>query len=104
MAERKNYFVTVDTEDIREVSIPGNEIEYEIIATHDEVEEIEELFMKKDTDAKNATKYIGKPFDEWGADDERKIYDDHLINIYQRINELGTDKTKSKIKELGIID
>ncbi|UJL47927.1 hypothetical protein KFZ58_08785 [Virgibacillus sp. NKC19-16] len=104
MADRKNYFVTLDTEDIREVSIPGNEIEYEIIATHDEVEEIEEIFMKKNKEAENATKYIGKPFDEWGADDEREIYDAHLMKIYQRLYDLGTDETKSKIKELGIIN
>ncbi|WP_255585127.1 hypothetical protein [Virgibacillus saliphilus] len=104
MPERKNYYVTVDTEEIREVSIPDNEIEYEIIATYDEKEEIEALFRMKDKNAKNAAKYIGKPFDEWGADDERKTYDDRLISIYQRLYALGTDETRSKIKKLGIID
>ncbi|APC48642.1 hypothetical protein [Virgibacillus halodenitrificans] len=104
MADRKHYFVTVDTQDIREVSLPGSGIEYEIIADHNEIEQLNELFMKKDKNEKKAMSFLAKPFDEWGADDERNAYDDHMMRIFQMLYELGTDDTKTKIYELGIIN
>ncbi|WP_234028578.1 hypothetical protein [Lentibacillus sp. Marseille-P4043] len=100
--ERKTYFVTVDTEDIREVSVPESGIEYEIKATQEEIKEIQMLFSKKDKNAKNAVKYLGKPFDEWGADDERTKYGNHLFSIYRKLYTLGTEKTKKKINELNL--
>ncbi|MFC4557105.1 hypothetical protein ACFO3D_02625 [Virgibacillus kekensis] len=102
MIERKSYFVTVDTEDIREFSVPESGIEYEIIATPQEVKEIQELFIEKDKDGRNAVKYLKKPFDEWGADDTRNRYSDHLIEIYRRLYKLGTAETKEKISQLGL--
>ncbi|MGP4106972.1 hypothetical protein [Virgibacillus sp. L01] len=102
MMERKTYFVAVDTKDIREVSVPDSSIEYEIIASPDEAKEIQQLFTEESKDGRKATEYLGKPFDEWGADDERRNYDAHLIKIYRRLYELGTTDTKSKINQLGL--
>lgn len=76
MTEKKHFFVTVDTQDIREMSIPDSGIEYEIIANQNEIEEMEDLFRKKNKNAKDAAKFLAKPFDEWGADDEREAYED----------------------------
>lgn len=101
--EKKHYFVTIDTQDIREFSLPDTGVEYEITANQKEIEELRELFMKKNKDASNATEYIGKPFDEWGADEERSAFNDHLLQIYKKIFQLGTEKTRAKIRELGII-
>ncbi|MFA1818581.1 hypothetical protein ACDX78_00040 [Virgibacillus oceani] len=103
MADKKHYFVTIDTQDIREESVPDGYIEYEITASENEIKELKELFRKKDKNAEAAIEYIGKPFDEWGADEERESYDQFLIGIYERIHALGTADTKSKIEELGII-
>ncbi|MEN1966886.1 hypothetical protein WMZ97_02310 [Lentibacillus sp. N15] len=103
MTSRKTYFVTVDTEDIREISLPENGIEYEINATPEEVKAIKMLFMKKNKNEKDAVKYLGKPFDEWGADTERNNYDAHIIAIYDKLYELGTNETKNKIKELHLL-
>ncbi|WP_188454399.1 hypothetical protein [Virgibacillus oceani] len=102
MPNRKPFFVTVDTEEIREISMPENGIEYEIEASQEEIKEIEVLFREKNTNAKNAVKYLARPFDEWGADDERNKYDDRLITIYRRLYELGTRETKQKINDLGL--
>ena len=99
---RKHYFITVDTEDIREISIPDSGIEYEIIASENEIKEIENLFKEKNQNAKDAVKFLAKPFDEWGADDERSAYGEHLIEIYRKIYHLGTEETKEKINELSI--
>lgn len=102
MAERKQFFISIDKEDVHETSVPDG-IEYEVIATQDEINEIRNLFEQKDKDTKNAVKFLAKPFNESGADKERKKYDDHLMTIFQRIYDLGTKKTKEEIKEQGII-
>lgn len=102
MAKKKTYFVTVDTEDIREVSVPQNGIEFEVNATLDEIKEVEMLFTKKDKNAQGAVKYLGKPFDEWGADAERNYYDENLINLFRKLYDLGTTETRNKINELNL--
>lgn len=103
MAEKKRYYVTIDTQDIREMSIPDGRVEYEIRAEEKDVKELKELFRNKDKNAADAIEYIGKPFDEWGADQERESYDQYQVDIYKKIYELGTQDTKNKIGELGII-
>lgn len=85
------------------MSIPESGIEYEIYATPDEMKEIEMLFVEKRKSAKNALKYIGKPFDEWGVDDERNRYDKSLIKIYEKVYEHGVPITKEKINEIGLL-
>lgn len=104
MTERKSYFVAVDFKEIREMSIPDNEIEFEILATRKEVKELEELFRDTRKDGKKAAEYLGKPFDEWGADDKRLNYDEHLIKIYRFIYGVGTPETKEKIEQLKLFN
>ncbi len=99
---RNKYFVTVDTEEISEVSLPDNGIEYEIYATPVEVKEIEVLFARKDKNAKDAVKFVGKPFDERPVDAKRDSYEEYLIAIYRKLYELGTDETRKGIKELKL--
>ncbi len=52
---RNKYFVTVDTEEISEVSLPDNGIEYEIYATPEEVKEIGVLFARKEKKCKRCS-------------------------------------------------
>ncbi|WP_080875402.1 hypothetical protein [Oceanobacillus timonensis] len=99
---RKKYYVTVDTEEVSEVSLPENGIEYEIYATQEEVKEIEVLFARKDKNAKDAVKFVGKPFDERPVDRKRDNYEAYLIAIYRKLYDLGTDETKNEIKELHL--
>lgn len=103
MTVKKHFFITVNTEDIRETSVPDG-IEYEVIATPQEVDEIRQLFREMNQDSKNAVKFLAKPFHEWGADEKREQYDEHLMAIYQRIYDLGTEETRKNINEMGIIN
>lgn len=104
MNNRKHYFVTVDKQDIREMSIPDNGIEYEIIAGPEDIEEIRHLFRSQNRETFGALSYLRKPFDEWGADDRRAAYDADLILLYRKIFETGTEKTKEEIREMGILE
>lgn len=102
MTGRKHFFISIDTEDIREISVPEG-IEYEVIATQDEINGLRNLFHQKNMSTKGAIKFLAKPFNETGADEERRQYDTHLMAIFQCIHDLGTEETKEEIKELGII-
>ncbi|WP_077604427.1 hypothetical protein [Oceanobacillus sojae] len=99
---RNKYFVTVDTKEVSEVSLPDNGIEYEIYATPEEVKEMEVLFAEKEKNAKDAVKFVGKPFDERPVDAKRDNYEEYLIAIYRKLYELGTVETKKKIQELHL--
>lgn len=104
MTDKNNYFVAVKTKEVREMPIDDDQVEFEIIATEDEVKEILELFHKMDNNSKETMQYIIKdPFDEWSADDERDEYEKNLELVYKRLFEFGTFDTKDKIKKLGII-
>lgn len=101
---KKHYYIAVRTKEIREISIDDNQVEYEVIANDDEIKEIQQLFDRMESNSKNTMQYIVEdPFDEWGADDERDEYEKHLETVYQRLFELGTESTKRKIHELGIM-
>lgn len=103
MTVKNHYFVTIDTHEIRDISIPDSGIEFEVIADQNEINKLRKLFMTTEKHEKNALEYLAKPFDEWGADDERQWYAEYVKAIYQAIFNLGTDDTKHKIKQLGII-
>lgn len=104
MDEKKHYFVTVDTQDIREMSVPDSGIEYEIIADSNEIQEISQLFQEQNREGIGALGYLGKPFDEWGADEKRAAFDANLIKLYRRIFDLGTERTRNQIREMGILE
>lgn len=98
---RKSYFVSLDKETINDVSVPDTN-EYEIKATECEIKELNVLFKEKDKREKNAVEYLAKPFNEWGADEERKAYDSYLMTIYKHLYKLGTPETKQKITRMRI--
>jgi len=104
MGGKKYYFVTIDTQDIRTMSIPDSGIEYEIIADEKEIEEIKELFHAQNRETFGALGFLAKPFDEWGVDDRRAAYDIELVRLYRKIFELGSEKTRNQIREMNILN
>lgn len=103
MADKKLYYVTIDTKEVRPYSVPDNEIEFEIRATEEQVLEIEEVFAQLNKESKNAAEYIATtPFDEWGVDDERSQYQDDIKRLFHIIATLGTEESKKKLQEMGI--
>jgi len=101
MLNKKIYYISIDSNEIREVSIPDSEKEYEIIATPENIKEIEILMRKQKQSSGDAVEYLAKPFHEQGTDDKRAEYDSSLIEIFKKIYELGTEKTKEEIKNIG---
>src|SRR5699024_1548584 len=103
MNERKYYVVDLDAMEVREILIDDG-IEFEIIATPDEVKEIEILFDKMKDDSIESLKSILIPFNEQKVDAERESYDSHLISIFRMIYDLATEKSKSKVVSLTLFE
>lgn len=99
----KRYFVTVNTAEIREVSIP-DDIEFEIMATQEDILEIQTLFSRMDQEEKSGLAYIVRPFNENIVDDKRDQYNDDLIKIYELLYRLGTEETKESIVSMKILN
>ena len=104
MTEKNHYFVVVKEREIREIPVDDNEEEFEIIADDSELSAMRELFLNMKDHANTATSFIIKdPFDDRRADREREANERNLQKVYRKIYELGTNGTKAKIRETGII-
>lgn len=101
---KKQYFVSIAKQEITDIPIPGQGAEYEIIADDQDIETIKQLFKSADQYEKDASSYILlNPFDEWGVDDNREGYAEDIQEVYEILYKLGTEKTKNKISQLGIL-
>ena len=98
---KKTYYISIHSNEIREVSIPDSDKEYEILATPENIKEIEILMRKQEQSSGDAVEYLAKPFHELGADEKRAEYDSSLKEIYKKIYELGTAKTREELKHIG---
>lgn len=101
MSNRKSYFVSISKQEITDISIPGSN-GFEIKATDDDIVELNRLFNKKDDHGTTAVEYLAKPFNEWGADDERDEFESYLMSVYRKLYELGTNETREQIKTMDI--
>src|SRR5690625_1675740 len=97
MEERKSYFVSIEKEEITEVSIPDT-TEFEIKATDSDIAELNNLFREKNKSEKKTVVFVVKALNDWGADDEIEEYDIYLRSIYNLLYQLGTLETKQKIE------
>ncbi|WP_053219679.1 hypothetical protein [Virgibacillus senegalensis] len=105
MSEKRKYYVKVDSGEVKTVPAFDNSVEYEIEGDYEDKLSLENLFHEQHlAGSRSAELHYEAPFQEVKADQERKKYDDEMLNIYQRIYELGTPETKEKIKEIGILD
>ncbi|QTM99403.1 hypothetical protein ERJ70_08865 [Sediminibacillus dalangtanensis] len=105
MSENKKYYVKVDTGEVLSSPTYDNSVEYEIEGDYEDKLSLENLFHEQHlAGSRSAELHYEAPFQEVKADQERKKYDDEMLNIYQRIYELGTPETKEKIEEIGILE
>lgn len=103
MSERKRFVVDMDGMEVREIVLDDG-IEYEIIATYEEVKQIEKLFEKLKDDTAESLKSLFLPFNEGKVDDEREVYNEHLIEIFRIVKNLGTKKTKENIASMKVFE
>jgi hypothetical protein len=106
--EKKTYYVTVDigphTGEIREeINLNDPLYDFEIRATPEEISRLEELFERtQETDFRTFLK-AHIPYETRERMQESKKEDAQIDEIYRMIYELGTDETKKKMRESGLI-
>lgn len=99
----KNYYVSVQAGTIMERQEDGP-YEFEIIATKEQVDQLQEIFEKMKT-ADNQSYWSSHiPFIPYHEDKENDAYDLHLKKAYQFIYEHGTEETKQHIESINILD
>lgn len=100
---KTNYFVSMSNTEVTEAPMPGHG-QFEIIATKEDVLEIENRFKSIDDETKSGLKYLARPFHEEDVDQKRHEGEEELIQIYRLLYKHGTAKTKEDIDSFGILN
>lgn len=106
--EKQTYYVTVDigsnVGQIRnELSLNDPNYDFEIRATEEEIHQLEELFERvEEKDFRNF--FVAHlPYRTEERAQESRKEDDGITQIYQMIYRLGTEETKQRMREAGMV-
>lgn len=102
--EKKTYYIAVGSGEILEAEHVVGNYEFEIEATEEEIVQLENLFedLNEDTQATMYRAHI--PYRLYHHDNDNDWYDLHLVEIYRKLHELGTEETKQHIESMGIMN
>jgi hypothetical protein len=106
--EKKTYYVTIDNGpqagEIRERPDFDDPVyDYEIEATEEEINQLEKLFMELEESDWKTFKLAHIPYETQERMQESKNMDHKFASIYHYIYKLGTEMTKKRMKESGMI-
>lgn len=99
--DKKTYYISVGSGDIIRQEDAGN-FEFEIQATEEELNELEELFEEKEEAENGSARRALTPYREYHNDPENDAYDATLRDIYRLIHKLGTPETKAHIESMEL--
>jgi hypothetical protein len=99
--DKKTYYVSVGSGDIVREEGSAN-FEFEIQATDEELNELEELFEEKEEADNGSARRALTPYYEYHNDGENDAYDTSLGAIYKLIHKLGTTETKNHIESMNL--
>jgi hypothetical protein len=101
--DKKTYYVAVGSSEILEPEDATGNFEFEIIASEEEVDQLQELFEDSE-DAQDATFIRAHlPFPLQDNDRGNSDADYYLKQIYSKLHELGTYETKAHIESMHIL-
>ncbi|TMW73395.1 hypothetical protein [Alteribacter natronophilus] len=107
---KKKYYIQlnpISMDFISDVSIAdgSNGYEYEIEATEEEITELQDALQHAqahDSDEQSLLSF--HHYQDEFADHDRREYRDELTDIFRKLYQLGTPKTKKAIEEIGALD
>jgi len=103
-AEKKTYYVTVGSAEILEPEDVIGNFELEIVATEDEIDQLEELFDDRLVSEEASAVRAHIPFREYHQDVPNDDYDRSLAQIYKLLHQLGTPETKKHIEQMNVLE
>ncbi|MDF2962698.1 MAG: hypothetical protein K0S39_4433 [Paenibacillus sp.] len=101
--EKKTYYVAVGPGDILEPAHMHENFEFEIRATDEERDQLQELFEESQEAHDDTIARAVIPFREYHNDKENDAADYYLTQIYRKLHELGTPETRSHIESMNIL-
>jgi len=101
--EKKTYYISVGAGEILEPEDVTGNFEFEISATEEEVDKLQELFEDKEIDEEDTAVRALTPYREYHNDPENDAYDWTLVEIYKMLHELGTPDTRKHIETMNIL-
>ncbi|MCR8631153.1 MULTISPECIES: hypothetical protein [Paenibacillus] len=101
--EKKTFYVSVGQGEILEPSNMTGNFEFEINATEEERDQLEELFEESMEAQEDTGIRAHIPFREYHNDKENDAADYYLAQIYKKLHELGTSETKAHIESMNIL-
>ncbi|WP_284640845.1 hypothetical protein [Paenibacillus silviterrae] len=101
--DKKTYYIAVGSGEILEPEDMIGNYEFEIEATEEEIDQLQELFEEA-SEAQQATAFRSHiPYREYHRDKENDIYDFNLTAIYRKLHELGTPETRKHIESMNVL-
>lgn len=106
--EKQIYYVTVDvgpqTGEIRdEIDLNDPNYDFEIEATKEEIHQLEELFERTQEKDISTFALAHMPYQTKDRAQKSREEDDQITKIYQMIYRLGTEQTKKRMRESGMV-
>jgi len=106
--EKQTYYVTVDigsnVGQIRDqLSVNDPNYDFEIKATEEEIHQLEELFERTQEKDFQTFFVAHLPYQTRERAQASREEDNKISQIYQMIYRLGTEETKRRMREAGII-
>jgi len=106
--EKQTYYVTVDigshVGQIRDqLSLNDPNYDFEIEATEDEIHQLEELFERTQEDDFKTFIVAHLPYQTKERAKMSRREDNRIRQIYQMIYRLGTEETKKRMREAGMV-
>ncbi|WP_438448658.1 hypothetical protein [Gorillibacterium sp. sgz5001074] len=98
---KRTYYISVGSGDIVQEKEAAN-FEFEIEATEEELNRLEELFEEKEEADNGSAQRAVTPYIEYHNDGENDVYDARLQDIYRLIHKLGTPETKAHIESMSL--
>jgi len=99
---KKTYYVSVQSGSVLS-DVDSDAFEFEIRADEQDLAKLEELFENR-RDSEMATfKRSFVPGLPYHQDEENDMYDEDLREVYRLVYELGTEKSRQFIEQMGVL-
>ncbi|MFD0695889.1 hypothetical protein ACFQZT_17560 [Paenibacillus sp. GCM10027628] len=101
--EKKKYYITVGTGEVLENKEDLN-YEFEILASEEEVDQLQELFEETDNSSQSSYESSFLPWNVYYNNESNQEYDYYLTEVYRMLHQLGTEETKRHIESMHILE
>lgn len=100
--KKRLYYVSVETGDIMQTEVDDNQQYFEIAATDDELNELKALIkgLSYQNFSVTASNMLVHFFENEKYDVDNDQYTNQLYQVYRKIYDLGTPKTKQQFQEM----